>query len=470
MKLVCGLAAVLLLATVPAEDASSQSPFEEQVWYTPNVGSVDMLDLFTSPELWTSARSRIDVFKFYTGQVGSGGWSCTVHPESNCGQNHLQNFIDIQAFEMLELWDIDIAIESFFAGPVMSVDPIVCSTSEYVFSLSLDGSLNVIQNVQANGGTVRYLAMDEPIRQWYPEYFYIYTGQTDPRPCLANSLGSLADDVAAYILQMQTWFPSIPIGQIGLYPEVGIDQFKEWVLALEARGVTLPFLHLDVDGPRVDQYISWGIPLDVAADLAELKTFLAEHSIAFGVIFTDIYWNSQVWEEDAYTDSTYFASALDWFDFIQTTNVAPNHSIFQSWVYPVYVSGLGPNEIPINLPENDPAVYSHTRLINTALGPTVGVEAKPPLGVPADLLLRQNSPNPFNPATVIDYEVPTSAEVTLKVCDVRGREIRTLVSGYREPGIYSVGFDAGELPSGVYFYQLQIGNDLAGTRKMLLLK
>jgi PKD domain-containing protein len=349
-------------------DPPDTTPPQSQIWFTPNVGSVDMLDLFNQPEQWDSARSKIDVFKFYTGQVGSAGWSCTVNPSSNCGENHLQNFVDVQAFSKLGDWGIDIAIESFFAGPIMSVDPIECSTSEYVYSLSLDGSINVIQSVQSNGGTVRYLAMDEPIRQWYPQYYYIYTGQTDPRPCLTDSLGELADHVAAYILQMQEWFPSVSIGHIELYPEVGVEQLKEWVIALEARGVSLSFLHIDVHGPRVDQYISFGMNIDVAADMAELKSFLNAHDIEFGIIFFDTYYDSQYWEPSEYNDSTYYTGTMNWVNFVHDANLKPDHSIFQSWVFPYYTTGIGPNEIPVNLPEDDPTVYSHTRLINEALG------------------------------------------------------------------------------------------------------
>ncbi len=110
--------------------------------------------LFNNPEQWDSARSKIDVFKFYTGQVGSGGWSGIGNSGYNIGENHLENLVNVQAFYNLGQWDIEIAIESFFAGPAMSIDTIVCSTSEYVFALTLDGSINVIQNVQSNGGVV----------------------------------------------------------------------------------------------------------------------------------------------------------------------------------------------------------------------------------------------------------------------------------------------------------------------------
>ena len=359
---------IFLLLILLTNEVKSQN----QIWYTPNIASVDMLDLFTNPEQWPSARSNIDVFKFYLVQVGTGGWSGLGHPAYNIGDNHLENFVDVQAFSLLEQWDIDIAVESFFAGPVMSYDPLECSTAEYIFNLTLDGSINVIQNIQSNGGTVRYLAMDEPIRRWYPLYHYIYTGQTDPRPCLVDSLGALADHVAAYILQMQEWFPSIPIGQIGLYPEVGIEQFMEWIIVLEARGVFLPFLHIDVHGSRVNQYLSFGYDIDIVSDMLELKSFLEVHDIEFGIIFTDPYWSSQAWEEDVYTDSFYYERTMDWVNFINDANIESDHRIFQSWVYPVYTTGLGPNEIPINLPEDDLSIYSHTRLINEAVSILLG--------------------------------------------------------------------------------------------------
>jgi len=471
MRFAIGCVAILSMVILPATELPAQSPpREDQVWFTPNIASVDMLDLFNSPEQWASARSQIDVFKFYTVQVGTGGWGCVGHPAYNCGDNHLENFVDVQAFWKLALWDIDIAVESFFAGPIMSYDPVECSTAEYVFALSLDGSVNVIQSVASNGGAVRYLAMDEPIRRWYAEYYYIHTGQTDPRPCLADSLGDLADHVAAYVLQMQEWYPSIPIGHIELYPEVGVDQFKEWIFALEARGVSLPFLHIDVNGPRVDYYIQLGFDIDVAADMAELKSFLEAHGIAFGIIFFDTYWNSQAWEPDVYDDQFYYERTMDWVNFVNDADLEYDHSIFQSWVFPVYTTGYGPNEIPINLPEDDPAVYSHTRLINEALSIAVGVATDPDDDLPAAGVLSQNYPNPFNPTAVITYEVPRSSEVSLKVYDARGREVQTIVSDFQESGTYSVVFEAEGLPSGVYFYELQVGEGLVETKKMLLVK
>ena len=94
---------------------------------------------------------------------------------------------------------------------------------------------------------------------------------------------------------------------------------------------------------------------------------------------------------------------------------------------------------------------------------------------PSKFTLEQNYPNPFNPTTKIKYSTPSSVEshldayVQLKVFDILGREITTLVNEKKQPGEYEVEFNASNLPSGVYFYQLQAG-DFVQTKKMLLLK
>lgn len=83
--------------------------------------------------------------------------------------------------------------------------------------------------------------------------------------------------------------------------------------------------------------------------------------------------------------------------------------------------------------------------------------------------LLQNYPNPFNPSTVLSYKLPISSLVTIKVYDVLGREVQTLVDERQNAGNHSVTFSASNLPSGVYFYRLQAGN-YSATKKLLLLK
>jgi len=83
--------------------------------------------------------------------------------------------------------------------------------------------------------------------------------------------------------------------------------------------------------------------------------------------------------------------------------------------------------------------------------------------------LAQNFPNPFNPSTLITYSIPVSSNVVVKVYNVLGKLMTTLVNENKEAGSYTVNFDAAGLSNGIYFYKIQAGN-FAKTMKMLLLK
>jgi hypothetical protein len=94
--------------------------------------------------------------------------------------------------------------------------------------------------------------------------------------------------------------------------------------------------------------------------------------------------------------------------------------------------------------------------------------------IPTEFKLEQNYPNPFNPSTKIKYSIPSvgtrlALSVQLKVFDVLGREVATLVNEEKPAGNYEVEFGAVHLPSGVYFYRLQSG-DYVKTKKMIFLK
>ena len=87
----------------------------------------------------------------------------------------------------------------------------------------------------------------------------------------------------------------------------------------------------------------------------------------------------------------------------------------------------------------------------------------------AQFALFQNYPNPFNPSTTIRFTVPSKTQVTLKIFDVRGREIETLVKGELDAGEYTMRWNAFGLTSGVYFYQLSAGA-FVSVRKLILMK
>jgi hypothetical protein len=97
----------------------------------------------------------------------------------------------------------------------------------------------------------------------------------------------------------------------------------------------------------------------------------------------------------------------------------------------------------------------------------VSVEDKPIS--PGRFLLSQNYPNPFNSTTAIQYSIQQRGNVLLKVYDILGNEVKTLVNEEKEQGVYTINFDANNLPSGMYLYRIQ-ADSFIDTKKMILLK
>ncbi|HSW54269.1 MAG TPA: T9SS type A sorting domain-containing protein [Ignavibacteriaceae bacterium] len=134
---------------------------------------------------------------------------------------------------------------------------------------------------------------------------------------------------------------------------------------------------------------------------------------------------------------------------------------------------------------NGPGLSSDTSTINnwltvtgqTSFGDWVISDADDPGALPVednpviagDYELLQNYPNPFNPSTRIQYQVPSISQVTLKVYDVLGNEVATLVNEEQSAGVYEIEFDASKLSSGVYFYRLQ-ADAFSETKKFTLIK
>jgi len=93
------------------------------------------------------------------------------------------------------------------------------------------------------------------------------------------------------------------------------------------------------------------------------------------------------------------------------------------------------------------------------------VEEPSSIQIPQNYVVEQNYPNPFNPSTTISYSIPNPAFVTLKIYDVLGRVIQTLINKFQEPNTYRMNFDASNLSSGIYFYRLQVGNVFVALKK-----
>jgi hypothetical protein len=89
--------------------------------------------------------------------------------------------------------------------------------------------------------------------------------------------------------------------------------------------------------------------------------------------------------------------------------------------------------------------------------------------IPKNFELGQNFPNPFNPATKIVYGIPTDCHVSLKVYDILGKLVETLVDNFENMGYHSIEFNASKLTSGIYFYKITAGNFIS-TKKMIVIK
>ena len=162
----------------------------------------------------------------------------------------------------------------------------------------------------------------------------------------------------------------------------------------------------------------------------------------------------------------------------QTKNMLQNNLSNQ---YDVNLTGIGNREVVLKLVETDnlKGEYTIGKIYNLENGLKKKGSEKISLNhdfTVKEYELGQNYPNPFNPTTTISYQLPKDGIVTLKVYDMLGREVATLVNDkLKTPGRYSVNFNASSLASGVYIYQLKVndhagGNGYTATKKLMLLK
>ena len=158
--------------------------------------------------------------------------------------------------------------------------------------------------------------------------------------------------------------------------------------------------------------------------------------------------------------------------FIGTdVNVMYTNNLGTNW----YVLGTGiPSNVPcqdltFHNPSRALVVWTHGRSAFKTIVPITGIQNNVSQA-PADFKLEQNYPNPFNPVTHLGFGISDLGFVSLKVYDVLGNRIVTLVNEKKSPGTYSVKWNAIDFSSGFYFYSLIIDGKIMQTRKMLLVK
>jgi hypothetical protein len=132
-----------------------------------------------------------------------------------------------------------------------------------------------------------------------------------------------------------------------------------------------------------------------------------------------------------------------------------------------------PFVLPVLINENNTIDLNSNSYIELPVNASVTGITGNQQNIPSSFELKQNYPNPFNPGTTIKYTLPLSSHVELKVYDITGRLIKTLVAEQQEAGTYSVIFDGENLASSIYFYQITITDGTMSfhdVKRMVLLK
>jgi len=147
---------------------------------------------------------------------------------------------------------------------------------------------------------------------------------------------------------------------------------------------------------------------------------------------------------------------------------------YNSTKYKVNTSGIGNRTVKLILSIEDNAgciyavsdIHDGSSILPKAVETEIGLGGKYEI---TDYDISQNYPNPFTPSTTIRYQIPQDGMVTLKVYDILGREVKTLVNEVKTKGRYEVNFDASNLASGLYIYEIKSGSYKA-SKKMTLIK
>jgi hypothetical protein len=349
------MAVIGALALLTASAVCAREP--AAIWFSPDPETPDYTDLFTKPQLWPKARQRVDVIKLGPGQAFTRA-DVT---------NDLATLQGVDAYRKMQQWNIAIAIEApsvkewDCSGHGDTKDPRVHGNAQAA-------TLSYIKNVFTAGAHVKFIAMDEPLVSGFGACHETIDQVAAKTAAYAKAL--LADP------NVPTWAPGLAVGDIEVYPSKTPDQLIRWTRLLEQNGYKPAFFHLDVDVNDVEVR---GPKLNFNGDMWAIQSFFKAERIPFGVIF----WSGHGPEP---TDVSYYNRVVSWAQRVHAAVGTPEQSIFQSWVprsstkctagvvcnpankfmcSPADPPYCGKLSMAINLPENNPSVFSHTRLINT---------------------------------------------------------------------------------------------------------
>ena len=329
-------ALAIAVGSVIAAGVSGAAAPDDRIWLSPGPGTIDFIRLFEQPADWRRARALTSVFKFYQQHTQTPAPSIV-------GPNTYEALVRAGAFRAIAQWGKKIALE------VGSVKEFYCTPDASGMDDAIRNTVASVRAVERAGGTVAYLAMDEPF----------VSGRA--AVCGGPALEPTADRVRQYVAAVTSTFPSIRIGLIEAYPFSSAAAVETIVTLLEARGAKPAFLHMDVDW-----HLAGGAAFQ--RDLARLQAFSTARSITFGIIITGY---------DGNADALYAADVYGITELIARTferwERMPEQLIFQSWAQ----STTGLYIAPSNTPEDRP--FTHTamlgdvfRRLRGATGPSTG--------------------------------------------------------------------------------------------------
>jgi hypothetical protein len=317
------LCLVALTVALVGFDARAQRA-APRFWFCPGPGTLDYVQLFDHPEQWRHARQLVSVFKFYQQHT-------LMPPDRTVGPDSYEAFARAGAFRKLRQWHIETAIE------VGAVKEFYCTPDPRGMNEAIAATLASVRAVAAAGGSVSYLAMDDPFAAGRAPV----CGGPAPEPS--------ADRIATYTRGVHAGAPAVKIGWIEAYPLSTADAIESMMDLLSARGALPAFLHMDVDMPFL---VRRNRTDDFGRDMKRLRDAARARGMQFGII---------IWGNNGDADALYARDAERILEALTTTfptpDSMPDHIVVQSWAE----SRTGLRITPTNLPEDQ--LYTHTNLL-----------------------------------------------------------------------------------------------------------
>lgn len=306
------------------------------------------------------------------------------------------------------------------------------------------------------------ISVDDQGRVWV----FWYDSRNDPGNLWTEAYGSVSTDGGA------TFSPNFKISNERFNPNtVKQNQGDHYYIgdyhSISGKTTTLPFW---MDGRQNNMH-------DYAAQLPDFGIGFAGPDSMYSNVTGSVGKQMDILTMGPYTGSVQFTSSVTPTPGTGSIGIVFTPNPLTSFPGPVNVqanvSGVPVGNYSINVTGTDNSYTPprvHTRTLTLIVNTTVGIGNQGE--IPNKFGLEQNYPNPFNPSTSISYGIPKQSFVSLKVYDMLGREVASLVNELKEAGNYSVDFNSatvGNLSSGVFYYRIQAG-DFVETRRMVLMK